>query len=90
MLRHMETITPNSLRAARAFLGWTTRDLEQHSGVGRRTINEIESRDDPTVDPAKVRTVRPATVEKIVATFAAHGLAFMPPPSDGVVRIPRS
>lgn len=86
----METITPNSLRAARAFLGWSMRDLEEKSGVARRTIAEIESRDDPAVDLGKVRKVRPATVDKIVATFAAHGLAFMPGPADGVVRIPRS
>ena len=85
----METLTPSSLRAARAFLGWTTRDLEERSGVGRRTINEIESRDAPDVAPVKVRTVRAATIAKLVDTFAAHGVAVIPAPADGVMRIPR-
>lgn len=78
----MKALTPNSLRAARAFLDWSMRDLEARSGVTRQTIAAIESGD-------TARKVRPVTVEKIVATFAAHGLAFMPPPADGVVRIPR-
>lgn len=86
----MDTLTPNSLRAARAFLNWTTRDLERESGVARRTIYEIEDRDRPDRDPAeKLRKVRPETVAKIVETFAAHGVAFLPPPADGVIRIPR-
>ena len=56
------------------------RDLEEKSGVTRQTIAAMEANDP--------RRVRQATIDKIVATFAAHGVAFMSPPSDGVVRIP--
>lgn len=77
----MSQITPASLRAARAFLDWSRRDLVKASGVGRATIEALE-------DGSGTRKVRRVTVDKIVATFAAHGVAFMSPPSDGVVRIP--
>ena len=77
----MTPITPASLRAARAFLNWSQRDLVAASGVGRAAIDALEDDDAP-------RKVRGETVDKIVATFAAHGVAFMSPPSDGVVRIP--
>lgn len=80
----MTQITPASLRAARAFLGWSTRDLVERSGVARNTITALEA-DESKAAPRKVRRV---TIDKIVATFAAHGVAFMSPPSDGVVRIP--
>lgn len=77
----MTQITPASLRAARAFLDWSRRDLVTASGVGRATIEALE-------DGAAARKVRQVTIDKIIATFAAHGVAFMSPPSDGVVRIP--
>ena len=76
------TITPESLRAARAFLKWTQRDLETNSGVNRQTINDIEN-------GRRKRAPLAGTTELLIATFAAHGVAFMPPPADGVVRIPR-
>ena len=86
----MEALTPNSLRAARAFLGWSIRDLQEKSGVTRRTIGEIEARDAPDRKPALIRAIRPATIAKLVDTFAAHGVAVIPAPADGVVRIPRA
>lgn len=78
----MTQTTPSSLRAARAFLNWSQRDLAAKSGVGRATIEALE-------DDASSRTVRPATIAKLIETFAAHGVAIMPTPADGVVRIPR-
>lgn len=76
------TITPDNLRAARAFLKWTQRDLESRSGVNRQTINDIEN-------GRRKRAPLAETSEQLIATFAAHGVAIMPPPADGVVRIPR-
>jgi transcriptional regulator with XRE-family HTH domain len=74
--------TPAALRAARALLGWSMRDLARESGVGASTINAIEN-------GRRERAAYPATVAKLIATFAAHGVAIMPPPADGVVRITR-
>lgn len=82
MLEGMAQLTPSSLRAARAFLAWSQRDLAEHSCVSRAAIEAIENE-------SAARSVRPATVAKLIATFAAHGAAIIPPPADGVVRIPR-
>ena len=35
-------ITAGQLRAARALLGWSQHDLSRASGVGRRTIADVE------------------------------------------------
>jgi len=80
----MDTLTPHSLRAARGFLDWSRRDLVKHSGVARDTIAAIE---DVAGEPS--RRVRPETMARLVATFAAHGVEVLPPPRDGARRIPR-
>jgi predicted transcriptional regulator len=79
----MTQLTPSSLRAARAFLDWSQRDLVEKSGVGRATIEAIEAE-------SGARSARASTVAKLIATFAEHGVAIIPPPADGVVRIPRA
>lgn len=75
-------LTPENLRAARAFLGWSMRDLEEHSGVSRQTINALEG-------AKRKRAPYADTVDTLVSTFAAHGVEILPPPMDGVRRIPR-
>lgn len=75
-------LTPAALRAARALLDWSRADLSRESGVGASTINAIEN-------GRRERAAYPATVAKLIATFAEHGVAIRPPPADGVVRVPR-
>ena len=57
-------ITPAASRAARALLKWSTRDLARFSGVAFTTVNKIE----------RGAPGRPATVERIIAAFRAHGV----------------
>lgn len=64
MLYCMVRITPAASRAARALLRWSTRDLAHFSGVSFTTVNKIE----------QGATGRPATVERIVGAFRAHGV----------------
>jgi transcriptional regulator with XRE-family HTH domain len=58
------TLTPEAMRAGRALLKWTMRDLASKSGVGLVTINAIENG----------RPYRDGTAETLVATFASHGV----------------
>ncbi len=72
-------LTPEAMRAARALLKWTMRDLATRSGVGLVTINAIENG----------RPYREGTGEKIVATFAAHGVEILDGDAPGARIIPR-
>lgn len=75
----MTHLTPEGLRAARAILKWTMRDLADKAGLGLVTINAVENG----------RPARASTAEKIAATFTAHGVEVLGEPSPGARRIPR-
>ena len=70
----METLSPASLRAARAILKWTLQDLERASGVAFSTIHKIEQGE---------RTPQAATAAKLIAAFTAAGVEVFGPPKDG-------
>src|SRR5271166_3135278 len=56
------------LRAARALVGWSQHDLSRATGVGRRTIADIEL---GTRDP------KTSTLNSLVATLMVAGVRFV-------------
>lgn len=60
-------LTPEAMRAARALLKWTMRDLAEKSGVSLPTINAAENG----------RQQRDATTAALVDAFAAHGVEIL-------------
>lgn len=60
-------LTPEAMRAGRALLKWTMRDLATHSGVSLPTINAAENGRPP----------RDATRDALIAAFAAHGVEIL-------------
>lgn len=63
----MTHLSPESLRAARALLKWSTLDLAEASGVAPMTINGIENG----------RPFRASTARTLIETFAAHGVEIL-------------
>lgn len=63
------SINPSAgmLRAARALVGWTQRDLSAVSKVSRPTINRLENGGAGMV----------ATVQTLVKTYEAQGIEFI-------------
>jgi len=57
-------LTPDACRAGRALLRWGVRDLAEKSGLSSETIVQFENG----------RTMRKSNRDKVVATFAAHGV----------------
>lgn len=70
----MTDLTPEAMRAARAILHWTLRDLAANAGVALSTVHQIESGS---------RDAQKATASKIVDTFRAHGVEVFGEPSPG-------
>lgn len=66
-------LTPESCRAGRALLSWSMRDLAQQAGLALGTVNRLEGGDTET---------RPATLTRITATFAAHGVTLIDNPDQ--------
>jgi transcriptional regulator with XRE-family HTH domain len=60
-------LTAPASRAARALLGWSMRDLAREAGVSLPTVQRIEADGD----------LRVSTSEKVIATFAAHGVEIL-------------
>jgi transcriptional regulator with XRE-family HTH domain len=71
----MSLSTTEQLRAARALLGWTQRDLSERSGVSLPSIKRLET-------GAGVLAIRLDTLQKLQAAFDAAGVEFIPA-SDG-------
>ena len=67
-------VSRQQLRAARALLGWTQRDLGGVLGVDERQIRFWERR--IPSNPHKRR--------QIIGAFNAHGVEFIGPPTIGV------
>lgn len=70
----MTLIAPASLRAARAILQWRLEDLVRESGVALSTVHRLEQ---------AIGKPHAATSEKLIATFAAHGVEILPSPAVG-------
>lgn len=60
-------LTAQACRAGRALLNWSMRDLRQASGVALATIQKIEAGGD----------FYASTGDKLIATFAAHGVEIL-------------
>ncbi|MCF8475759.1 MAG: helix-turn-helix transcriptional regulator [Pseudolabrys sp.] len=84
-------ISGAQVRAARAFLNWTLKDLAERSGAAVSAIHRIEAGDDA---PAAKDTGVPQTYEfraariaeslaKVVKTLEAAGVAFLPDQGRG-------
>jgi DNA-binding XRE family transcriptional regulator len=68
MMTQTPSLDPEQLRAARAFLGWGRTQCGKIAGVSAETIRNIE----------KYRFLpNAASVEKLVSTFAQHGVIFL-------------
>jgi len=72
-------VTSAQLRAARALLGWTIRDLAERSGVHRNTVARLESAD-PTTGHARAA---------IRAALEAAGVEFLDNGAGPGVRLRR-
>ncbi len=66
----MAELTPESLRAARALLRWSMKDLQERSGVAFSTINAIEN-------GKRERAPYAATMEKLAAALTSHGIELL-------------
>ena len=70
-------ITPATLRAARAALGWSMRDLEAEAGVTRPTIVRIEAGGEASRQVAA----------KLVRAFRRHGVSMQREKGSVLVRV---
>jgi transcriptional regulator with XRE-family HTH domain len=65
-------VTPNHIRAARAWLGWNLREIEEKSGLALDTVSRYER---------GARKVLPETVAILARTFEREGVVLAP---DGI------
>jgi len=70
-------ISGGQIRAARALLGWTQRELCRKSKVAFGTIQRMEKSDGPVA-------ARMDTVSKVVAIFEKAGIEFLNSESPGL------
>ncbi len=64
----MHLVCPEQIRAARSYLGWTQKQLEEVSGVCLTAIRDFEDGSSPRRD----------TVAKLCNTFERHGVLLTP------------
>jgi len=64
----MVKLTPQSCRAGRALLEWTTRDLAKTAGFTQASITRFEN------GHTKIRA---STQTKLIAVFAEHGITIL-------------
>jgi len=73
-------LTSHQLRAARALLGWSARDLSERAGVNITTVQRMESRE------GQVRG-NIATLEKITRVLETSGIEFLAEDDSQGVRL---
>jgi transcriptional regulator with XRE-family HTH domain len=73
----MHTVCPEQIRAARSYLGWTQKQLEEVSGVCLTAIRDFEDGSSPRRD----------TIAKLCSTFEKHGVLLT---ADGGLKPRRS
>jgi len=61
-------VTSAQIRAARALLNWTVRDLAEHAGVHRNTVTRIET----------ASTEAGHAIESLIRTLEKSGVEFLP------------
>ena len=64
----MASISPAQCRAARSLLSWRQDELEEASGVAKKTIADFER---------SARTPRPATLKAIRTALESAGIEFI-------------
>ncbi|WP_093154598.1 helix-turn-helix domain-containing protein [Thalassobaculum litoreum] len=69
------------LRAARALLGWSQRELSQESGVHQSVIGRIEGKDG---------RARAATLERLARAMEREGIVFFSDSGMEGIRIPKA
>lgn len=67
-------LTAGQLRAARGLIGWSQQELADKSDVGRATIADFES---------GKRTPYATTQQRLLETFLAAGVEFIPENGGG-------
>ena len=72
----LELITSDQIRAARALLKWSAKDLASHSGVGISTIKRLELMDGVPVAQTRI-------LASIHNTLRTAGIEFIGAPDDG-------
>ncbi|MGR7997012.1 helix-turn-helix domain-containing protein [Xanthobacter sp. ZOL 2024] len=77
----LNSISGRQIKAARALLGWTRKDLAGHVGVTAETVQIVES--DETIMPALA-----GTRERMRRVLEAAGIAFTNGGSPGVRVMP--
>ena len=63
-------LTGAQLRAARSAVGWTLAELEEASGVSRRTLIRIEAQEGPV-------SGNTSTVNRVLVALEAAGIEFI-------------
>jgi transcriptional regulator with XRE-family HTH domain len=71
-VKHDRALTPASLRAARALLGWTQPRLAEEAGVSVRTVKTVETASS-SGDTEPLRC-RPATAERLHRALLRSGI----------------
>lgn len=66
-------LTPASLRAGRALLGWTQAHLAERAGVSLRTVKSVETPASPPDDTEPLRC-RPATADRLRRALGRAGV----------------
>jgi transcriptional regulator with XRE-family HTH domain len=75
-------LTIELIKAARALLGWSQKDLAEKSGVPYATLSKLEAREGPM-------TTRGGTEEKLRAALETAGIEFLNHGRPGVrMRVP--
>jgi transcriptional regulator with XRE-family HTH domain len=72
-VKHARALTPATLRAARALLGWTQPRLADEAGVSVRTVKTVEAAETPSGDTEPLRC-RPATAERLHRALLRSGI----------------
>lgn len=69
----MTHLAPEAVRAGRAILKWSTRDLAAEAGLNFMTVNAVENG----------RSFKDETRDAILAAFARHGVEILNSGSPG-------
>jgi transcriptional regulator with XRE-family HTH domain len=78
---HTESMTPALMRAARAILKWTAKDLADRSGVSRATVQDYESGSSAARPRGMNRTSRTA----LARTILDAGIEFVGGDAPGLI-----
>jgi transcriptional regulator with XRE-family HTH domain len=67
-------LTGGQIRAARAFVGWSARDLAERAGLGLSTVQRAEASDgEPSITKANLAAIRTSLETAGVEFIAENG-----------------